>query len=41
MPPIIDAVRVNCTMGEISDVLRDVFGVYRDPACHLRARSEP
>ena len=29
MPPIIDAVRVRCTLGEISDTLRDVWGVYR------------
>jgi len=32
MPPIIDAVQQGCTVGEISDVFRDVFGVYRDPA---------
>jgi methylmalonyl-CoA mutase N-terminal domain/subunit len=32
MPPLIDAVKVYCTLGEISDVYRDVFGVYRDPA---------
>ena len=32
MPPIIDAVRASCTVGEISDVFRDVFGVYGDPA---------
>ena len=32
MPPIIDAVQQECTVGEISDVFRDVFGVYRDPA---------
>ena len=32
MPPIIAAVRDECTVGEISDVFRDVFGVYRDPA---------
>jgi methylmalonyl-CoA mutase N-terminal domain/subunit len=29
MPPIIEAVRVRCTLGEISDTLRDVWGVYR------------
>jgi methylmalonyl-CoA mutase N-terminal domain/subunit len=32
MPPIIAAVKQECTVGEISDVFRDVFGVYRDPA---------
>jgi methylmalonyl-CoA mutase N-terminal domain/subunit len=29
MPPIIDAVRARATLGEISDKLRDVWGVYR------------
>jgi methylmalonyl-CoA mutase, N-terminal domain len=29
MPPIIDAVRARTTLGEISDALRDVWGVYR------------
>ena len=32
MPVLIDAVKVNCTLGEISDIYREVFGVYRDPA---------
>ncbi len=32
MPPIIEAVRVNCSVGEISDVFREVFGTYGDPA---------
>jgi methylmalonyl-CoA mutase, N-terminal domain len=32
MPHLIDAVKAYCTLGEISDVYRDVFGVYRDPA---------
>jgi methylmalonyl-CoA mutase N-terminal domain/subunit len=32
MPPIIDAVKSYCTVGEVSDIFRDVFGVYRDPA---------
>ena len=32
MPPIVEAVRVGCTVGEISDVFRDKFGVYGDPA---------
>lgn len=31
MPPIIDAVRARATLGEISDVLRDVWGTYRTP----------
>jgi methylmalonyl-CoA mutase N-terminal domain/subunit len=29
MPPIIDAVRARATLGEISDALRDAWGVYR------------
>jgi len=32
MPPLIAAVKEECTVGEISDVFREVFGVYRDPA---------
>ena len=32
MPPIIAAVQQECTVGEISDVFREAFGVYRDPA---------
>ncbi len=32
MPPILAAVQEECTVGEIADVFRDVFGVYRDPA---------
>jgi methylmalonyl-CoA mutase N-terminal domain/subunit len=32
MPPMIAAVQAECTVGEISDIFRDVFGVYRDPA---------
>ena len=32
MPPIIDAAKAYCTQQEICDVLRDVFGVYTDPA---------
>ncbi|MCC7144216.1 MAG: methylmalonyl-CoA mutase family protein [Candidatus Eisenbacteria bacterium] len=31
MPPIVDAVEAGITLGEISDVFRKVFGVYRDP----------
>jgi len=29
MPPILDAVRARATLGEISDTLRTVWGVYR------------
>jgi methylmalonyl-CoA mutase N-terminal domain/subunit len=32
MPPLVAAVKAMCTVGEISDVYRDAFGVYRDPA---------
>jgi methylmalonyl-CoA mutase N-terminal domain/subunit len=32
MPPIIAAVKDEVTVGVISDVFREVFGVYRDPA---------
>ncbi len=32
MPPILAAVKVECTVGEISDIFRETFGVYRDPA---------
>jgi methylmalonyl-CoA mutase N-terminal domain/subunit len=32
MPPLIAAVKALCTVGEIADVYRDVFGQYRDPA---------
>jgi methylmalonyl-CoA mutase N-terminal domain/subunit len=32
VPPIIGAVDADVTLGEISDVFREVFGVYRDPA---------
>jgi methylmalonyl-CoA mutase N-terminal domain/subunit len=32
MPPIVDAVKAECSIGEISDIFREVFGVYRDPA---------
>ncbi|MFL5734029.1 MAG: methylmalonyl-CoA mutase [Chloroflexia bacterium] len=30
MPPIIDCVEAECTLGEISDALRSVFGVYKE-----------
>ncbi|MGH7803663.1 MAG: acyl-CoA mutase large subunit family protein, partial [Candidatus Binatia bacterium] len=32
MPPILAAVKVGATVGEVSDVFRETFGVYRDPA---------
>ncbi len=32
MPPLIAAVKATVTVGEISDVYREVFGQYRDPA---------
>ncbi len=32
MPPLIAAVRAEVTVGEVADVFREVFGVYRDPA---------
>ena len=32
MPPLIAAVQAMCTLGEIADVYREVFGQYRDPA---------
>lgn len=31
MPALIDAVEVGVTLGEISDIYREVFGVYTDP----------
>jgi methylmalonyl-CoA mutase N-terminal domain/subunit len=32
MPPILDAVKVNVTLGEICDLFRTQLGEYRDPA---------
>ena len=32
MPPILAAVKVGCTVGEISDLFRSELGEYRDPA---------
>jgi methylmalonyl-CoA mutase N-terminal domain/subunit len=32
MPELVAAVKVMVTLGEISDVYREVFGEYRDPA---------
>ncbi|MBT7042532.1 MAG: methylmalonyl-CoA mutase, partial [Candidatus Marinimicrobia bacterium] len=29
MPPIIDCVKNECTLGEIADTLRDVFGIHQ------------
>jgi methylmalonyl-CoA mutase N-terminal domain/subunit len=31
MPPILAAVRARATLGEISDTMREVWGVYRAP----------
>ena len=32
MPPLVAAVKARCTLGEISDLYREAFGQYRDPA---------
>jgi methylmalonyl-CoA mutase N-terminal domain/subunit len=32
MPPMLDAVRAEATVGEICDVLRKVYGEYRETA---------
>src|SRR5215813_6921234 len=32
MPPLIAAVKARCTLGEIADLYREIFGQYRDPA---------
>jgi methylmalonyl-CoA mutase N-terminal domain/subunit len=32
MPPLLDAVRAHASVGEISGVLREVWGVFREPA---------
>jgi methylmalonyl-CoA mutase N-terminal domain/subunit len=32
MPPLVAAVKAGCTVGEVADVYRTVFGVYQDPA---------
>ena len=32
MPPLVAAVKALCTVGEVSDVYREAFGQYRDPA---------
>jgi methylmalonyl-CoA mutase, N-terminal domain len=31
MPYLIDAAHADCTLGEITDVMREVFGLYREP----------
>lgn len=31
MPVLVDAVEVGMTLGEVSDIYREVFGIYRDP----------
>jgi methylmalonyl-CoA mutase N-terminal domain/subunit len=31
MPLLIDCVKAYCTVGEISDALREVFGTYVEP----------
>ncbi len=31
MPSLIDAVKAYCTLGEVTDVMRDVFGIYQEP----------
>ena len=32
MPLILDCVKSHCTVGEISEALREVFGTYEEPA---------
>jgi len=32
MPPLVEAVKAYATVGEISDVMREVFAVYEEPA---------
>jgi methylmalonyl-CoA mutase N-terminal domain/subunit len=32
MPLILDAVRSYATLGEIMDVMKDVFGTYQEPS---------
>ena len=31
MPALLDAVKAYCSLGEITDVMRDVFGIYQEP----------
>jgi methylmalonyl-CoA mutase N-terminal domain/subunit len=32
MPPLVEAVKTYATVGEISDVMREVFATYEEPA---------
>ena len=32
MPPLVEAVKAYATVGEISDVMREVFATYEEPA---------
>jgi len=32
MPLLLDCVKAYCTVGEVSDALREVFGTYEEPA---------
>ena len=32
VPFVLDAVRAHATLGEISDLFREAYGVYREPA---------
>jgi methylmalonyl-CoA mutase N-terminal domain/subunit len=32
IPPMLDAVRAEATLGEICDALRDEWGIYMEPA---------
>ena len=32
IPAMLDAVRAECTLGEICNVLREEWGIYREPA---------
>jgi methylmalonyl-CoA mutase N-terminal domain/subunit len=32
MPFVLDAVRAEATLGEICDIFREAYGVYREPA---------
>ncbi len=34
MPLILDCVKAYCSVGEISDALREVFGTYEEPAVY-------
>jgi methylmalonyl-CoA mutase N-terminal domain/subunit len=31
MPPLLDAVKAYCSLQEVTDVMRDVFGTYQEP----------